>query len=122
MGSIRAVLDELAFLDHRTPPAHAFSGPQQRALLTAALSPAGKAGLHLRPAPQDPENLYRILALVRLGQLHGIQLAGALDPSKPVGRNRRELAPRAAVADLMRVRPPRIGRVELLKSQLLLHG
>src|SRR5262245_27621401 len=117
-----AVLEELTLLDHRTPGAHTLLGPQQRALPTTALAPAGKASLHLRPAPQHPQHLNRVLVLVRLGQLHGIQLASDLDPSNPVGRHRRKRPPQAAVAHLARARSLRIRRVELLKRQLLLHG
>jgi hypothetical protein len=117
-----AVLDELAFLEHRSPLAHALSGPQQRALPATAFTPAGKAGIRLLPAPQDPENLNRILALVRLGQLHGIQLAGALDPPEPIGRNWRKPTPEATVTHLVGVRSLRVGCVEVLKCQLLLHS
>jgi hypothetical protein len=113
---------ELRFLDHRAPPADPVSGPQQRALSAAALGPAGKASLDLRSAPQHPENLNRVLALVRIGQLHGIQFTGALDPTKPIVGNRRKLPPQAAVPHFRRVGPLRIRRVELLKGQLLLHG
>src|SRR6266540_3207471 len=115
-------VSELRFLDHRAPLADAISGPQQRTLPAAALGPAGEASLHLRSAPQHPEDLNGVLALVRLGQLHGVQFAGVLDPSKPIGRDRCKLAPQRAVPHLTRLGSLRIGRVELLKGQLLLHG
>src|SRR6266508_6269895 len=114
-------LGELSLLDHRAPAADAISDPQQRALPAAALGPAGKASLDLRPAPQHPEHLDRVLALVRLGQLHGMQLTGVLDPTEPIVGNRRQLPPQAPVSDLTRVGSSRIDRVELLQRQLLLH-
>src|SRR6266508_4248542 len=115
-------LGELSLLDHRAPAADAISDPQQRALPAAALGPAGKASLDLRSAPQHPENLDRVLALVRLRQLHGIQLTGVLDPTKPIIGNRRKLPPQAAVPHLTGASSPRISGVELPKRQLLLHG
>jgi hypothetical protein len=122
LNGLGAGLSEVGLLDQRAPPADAISRPQQRALSAAALGPAGKASLDLWSAPQHPENLDRVLALVRLGQLLGIQFTGVLNPTEPIVGNRRKLSPQAPELHRTRVGSSRIDRGEFLKRQLLLHG